>query len=428
MGMEISLIQAGSGDCILVRCGREMKKVNILIDSGIKKDYFIKALDRILENEEKIDMLVLTHDDNDHIQGACKLLEQLNREEKRSKISGRIIGIDQKTNAGYRELLKNLTSDKILFNYGGNGLDVQLSAKEAKKLFENYRENDIRQLGFLLADAEGAPDVPHPNMLQLRWKNSRDGMVSKIVRQPNREELEIEEEHLEIVILSPERKALEDYIRHAWKTLERSDISLKSEKREKRVDEWERSIQYWMLHNLDTNRKLTKANTASIAFLLIYEGGYGVFAGDAAPDAMVNAGKKYLARKNVSQEYIEVDFIKMPHHGSSNNVSREFLEFYRTKTYFITTDGNNRHQHPGKAALALIASVLEKGETAHIYSSYSWWKKNDKFCEKERNLEKWNEDGDLCTLTDIDGNEKYLHFHKTGTDPIVVSKDISVRR
>lgn len=47
MGMEVRLIQAGNGDCILIRCGKSMRKVNILIDSGISKDYFIKALNCI---------------------------------------------------------------------------------------------------------------------------------------------------------------------------------------------------------------------------------------------------------------------------------------------------------------------------------------------------------------------------------------------
>jgi len=53
MGMEVRLIQAGNGDCILIRCGKSMRKVNILIDSGISKDYFIKALNCIIENKEK---------------------------------------------------------------------------------------------------------------------------------------------------------------------------------------------------------------------------------------------------------------------------------------------------------------------------------------------------------------------------------------
>lgn len=33
MSMEIWMTKAGIGDCILIRCGKQKKKVNILIDS-----------------------------------------------------------------------------------------------------------------------------------------------------------------------------------------------------------------------------------------------------------------------------------------------------------------------------------------------------------------------------------------------------------
>ena len=67
-------------------------------------------------------------------------------------------------------------------------------------------------------------------------------------------------------------------------------------------------------------------------------------------------------------------------------------------------------------------------ETAHIYSSYLWWKNNKAFCKKELDTENWSSNGDLCELIDAYGNKKYLHFHKTDTKPIWISDNISVRR
>ena len=49
MSIEIWMAKAGIGDCILIRCGKAEKKVNILIDSG----QGISAFDSILKRISK---------------------------------------------------------------------------------------------------------------------------------------------------------------------------------------------------------------------------------------------------------------------------------------------------------------------------------------------------------------------------------------
>lgn len=430
MSMEINLFQAGKGDCILVRCGMGVKKVNILIDSGLKRDYFLKALGRIAENDEKIDVLILTHDDNDHIKGASDLLRKLYREENNKKSAGISsffdAGVPEKT---YKNLFEGLTEDRVLFNFGGNGTETLLGVRDAKELFENFREMDIQNLKFVFSDMDEIPGVPYPNLLQLRWENAGQDIQSKVIRHPNQKELESEGERLEVVILSPGRQALVKYIQHAWEKLQEKDVLAKGGGK-KPQSEWDRSVQYWLLNleNYANKSKTSYVNQASIAFLLIYEGRCGLFAGDASPEEMIKAGRKYLERKQIYQDYMEVDFIKLPHHGSSHNVNRAFFEFFRTKTFFVTTEGDVQYKHPGKVMLALIADSLKKGETADIYSSYSWWKNNVVFRKSEKYEGNWNEEGDLCILKDVDGNIKYLHFQKLGTEPVAIGKDIFVRR
>ena len=120
MGMEIYLTQAKSGDCIIVRCGEKKKKVNLLIDSGQGADIFEKALKRVKNNKENIDMMIWTHDDNDHIKGACNLLKKIYSDEK------------QMDTLIYGKLLKNMTEERILFNFGGKGLSIPLGAEDVK--------------------------------------------------------------------------------------------------------------------------------------------------------------------------------------------------------------------------------------------------------------------------------------------------------
>lgn len=417
MGMEIGLLRAGLGDCILVRCGKDEKKVNLLIDSGLTEEYFSEALDRIKMRNEKIDLLIFTHDDSDHIKGAAGLIKQMRQKETGRELDGL-----------YGRLWKGLTEERVLFNFGGNGTEALLGVKEAKELYEGFKEMDIPKLGFVLADAAQTPDVPYPNLIQLRWKNTGDGLVSKVVRQPAHKDLQTEEEHLEVVILGPGKQALAGYIRSAWEKTQEKEVLLKAGKKETDTGEWEKTVQYWMEHPTEKKDTVRKANQASIAFLLFYEGKCGLFAGDAYPADLVRTGKEYLARKQADQEFMEVDFIKLPHHGSSHNISKEFLEFFRTKTYFITTCGNVRYRHPGKVTLALIASVLKKGETAHIYSSYAWWKEVVPFLRSEKYSGDWREEGNLCVLKDADGDERYLRFHKTERNPEQIGDGIAVSR
>ncbi len=54
MAIEIWMTEAGIGDCILIRCGKSEKKVNILIDSGQGKNVFDSVLRRILMKRKLI--------------------------------------------------------------------------------------------------------------------------------------------------------------------------------------------------------------------------------------------------------------------------------------------------------------------------------------------------------------------------------------
>lgn len=414
MGMEVYMLQAGIGDCILVRCGEKKRKINILIDSGQGARVFEKAIKKVERNNEKIDMLVLTHDDNDHVKGACSLIKQLNLNGEKQK------------NSSIKTILGELTEERILFNFGGNDTEVLLKAEDVKELSEQVKEQiDFHKVGFVLSDEKEQENVPYPNMIQVRWDCEDEIIKSEIIRQPTEEDLNTEKEHLEIIILSPKRDTLLRYIENAWKDLKK-EILLKSSEN-KKVIEWDKSIQYWMENFMKMGDDGKLANNASISFLIKYHGQYALFAGDAAPDDMVVAGREYLKRSGRTKDYLEVALIKLPHHGSSHNINREFLEFFRTKTYLISTSGHSGYQHPGKGTLALIARTLAEGEMANIYSSYSWWE-NEMFYQAERREKNWDNSVNICELKGKNKEKKYLQFHKLGNNLLTVHSEIYLSR
>lgn len=68
--MEIKFLKAGSGDSILIQEGGR----NILIDGGNDSKYLLEEVDKIYIKGEKIDLLIITHHDDDHIKGIIDLL------------------------------------------------------------------------------------------------------------------------------------------------------------------------------------------------------------------------------------------------------------------------------------------------------------------------------------------------------------------
>ncbi|MFR4162763.1 MAG: MBL fold metallo-hydrolase [Paraclostridium sordellii] len=71
MNIEVRVEKAFNGDCIWLRYGKT-EKANIIIDSGpgIFESGFKKVINDIKKKKEEVNLLILTHIDNDHILGA----------------------------------------------------------------------------------------------------------------------------------------------------------------------------------------------------------------------------------------------------------------------------------------------------------------------------------------------------------------------
>ena len=76
--INIKVLKAFNGDCIIVSYGEE-EKHNILIDGGQGRVCFQQLrtyVDSVKKTGNKIDLLILTHIDSDHIDGILRLLSQ----------------------------------------------------------------------------------------------------------------------------------------------------------------------------------------------------------------------------------------------------------------------------------------------------------------------------------------------------------------
>ena len=80
MGIKFEFLKAGNGDCILISTS---EGTNILIDGGLTSTY--DDIKTKLRTKKTLDLVVLTHVDNDHICGLIALLRK--SEENRKKIN-----------------------------------------------------------------------------------------------------------------------------------------------------------------------------------------------------------------------------------------------------------------------------------------------------------------------------------------------------
>ena len=61
--MKIKYLKAGTGDCIIINHNSK----NIIIDGGNESTYLISEYNEIKSRDEKVDFIIITHHDDDHI-------------------------------------------------------------------------------------------------------------------------------------------------------------------------------------------------------------------------------------------------------------------------------------------------------------------------------------------------------------------------
>ena len=111
------------------------------------------------------------------------------------------------------------------------------------------------------------------------------------------------------------------------------------------------------------------ANMVSIAFIVRCEGMSGLMLGDSFPGQIVAALK---SRSYSSENRLKVDFVKVAHHGSRNNISNELLDMIDCHHFLISTNGGAaRSYHPDREAMANIL-CHEGRDTGKVHLHFNY--------------------------------------------------------
>jgi hypothetical protein len=107
-----------------------------------------------------------------------------------------------------------------------------------------------------------------------------------------------------------------------------------------------------------------EANGSSIATLAEYGGRSTILAADAHPTVVAASVRRLLKERGAQR--LKLSALKLPHHGSRANNSRELLALVETGDFLVSTDGTQtQHPHP-----ETIARVLAEHPESTLWFNY----------------------------------------------------------
>jgi beta-lactamase superfamily II metal-dependent hydrolase len=354
---KIEMLPAGHGDSLLISYGEAGSPHYILIDGGPyyffadkskkklgKRQSLSRRLNELIADSAKLELMVLTHIDADHIDGLVKWI-------------GNHPG--------------DLAIDDIWFN-GRHHLEPGWLGVPAGEFF---------------AKLITAYDLP--------WNEKFEGEA--VVTQPDQLVAKQLDGGMKLTILSPSAKDLEA-LREEWddelekEGLDTDDMQAIFDRLEEnkrlRPDQMPTG---WLGEEIDVEELAdspfeeddTAPNGSSIAFLAEFEGKAALFTGDAHPSTLVTGLEQILRKRGLSR--LPVDVLKIPHHGSKFNTNRELLDLLECQRYLISTNGSF-FRHPDQEA---VARVLKYG--AKAYSDNSFEKAVIGFNYRTKRVKVWDD-------------------------------------
>lgn len=329
--MKINFLKAFNGDCIHISIPNGNKNKNILIDGGMPNTYVtlkskkgksesgeLKTLiESLSEKEEKIDLLILTHVDEDHIGGILRWFEK-------DRNALEMIG-------------------EVWFNSG----------RLIKENFEQDNEiNYDNSLEFTIEDSSET-SIAHGVKFE-DFIESKNGLWRReIIKSPD----VINFEDVEFTILSPDESRLKLLLKK-WE--KEKPESLETSTKE---TDYTMSLKEHIKNDISFEEDKAVHNGSSISFIMSLAGKKVLLLGDAHPSVLIASLADLGFSKN---NPLVVDFVKLSHHGSMFNTNSEFFELLDSKKYIISTNGD-KHAHPHKR---LLARLINQHKDCELYFNY----------------------------------------------------------
>ncbi|MGN6417077.1 MAG: hypothetical protein ACTHMC_06285 [Pseudobacter sp.] len=325
----LHLIQAEFGDSLLIQYGSEQSPKYFLIDGGPKHVYnnFLRGeLESIVGEGGELEVVAVSHVDNDHIVGILDLLTELKGQEDNNET----------------HFLK--IKDFWLNTFAGTIDTTNSLTQRINSIFANAASNSVNMPGTGIAVNginEGNKVTTLCNILGIPMNEAATQDIFR-VGSPN---APMTYGNLTITIVGPTKENL-DALKAEW---------------EEWIANQENALGAQNFNVLSMSDK-SIPNLSSIAFLIEGSGRSMLFTGDGRGDHLMEGLKKKGMLTN-GQMHVEV--LKVAHHGSDRNVNRKFFENITADIYVISANGENRN--PDYATLSwIIESANDAGRQIEI--------------------------------------------------------------
>ncbi|CEO33247.1 MBL fold metallo-hydrolase [Paraclostridium sordellii] len=367
--MIIEMFPAENGDAFLLRLDNG---VNILIDMGYERTYkkFIK--DRLIDLKDEgqcIDLLIITHIDEDHIEGAIEFFKENGHAENPN-----IIDVKEIWYNSYRHLQFQKSKVCSTSRFEKRKLEeIKLSNySKSREETNEFSDSSARQGSTLAGYLYGY------GYSKERWNASfNNGAVNLDTLD------EIMLKDAKIIILSPDSKKLNRLSKLWLRKLIEIDKDFNISNEIIFDDAYEMYMKNAKLYiDTDENKDasfsseifksiiknkiyqgktdITESNGSSISFILQYRNKKILFLGDSHEDIILDNIIKYSKDKGM----IQFDAIKISHHGSLKN-NFKWIERLKSNLYLISTNGK-KHGHPNREVLAKILQHNDDKKTFYF--------------------------------------------------------------
>lgn len=134
------------------------------------------------------------------------------------------------------------------------------------------------------------------------------------------------------------------------------------------LDDWHIDLRTLIDNVVDDDIDEGGTNSQSIVILAECEGKKLLLPGDSTPKELCDALKCYNKTSGAS---LELDFMKLPHHGSTRNVTKNILNEVICSYFIISTKKNNKYYFPNKETIAKLIRYRERADKAiSVYFNY----------------------------------------------------------
>jgi beta-lactamase superfamily II metal-dependent hydrolase len=319
MKFDIKVFPANHGDSFLITFGEWDSVKNILVDGGTGRESYrqLKGVFQELKRDGQfIDLLIVTHCDDDHIKGIIDIFED---------------------NTIDKEIIK-----KVWFNSG---------SLIAKRLEENIAESN-REIP-LIINSSKEKSVRQGITLEKELK--RIGCWDETLIMSLLEDYVGE---AKITVLSPNLTGLKK-LNSAWEYEKAKNKEMASVKTDYLIP-----MEDLLKNEFQEDSRVP--NGSSIAFILEYSDKKILMLGDSHP-SVVEASLKELGYSPTRK--LKVNVLKVSHHGSKYNTSESLLNCIDCENFVISTNGRS-HGLPNKECLARIVSTRPKDKCTSFYFNY----------------------------------------------------------